>query len=74
VANPPTRAGTIAGNSQNHIHNKDRGKQQQGQRSEQLLEHKCFSLEDTLHSGIFRMDLCEGVLDVFGGIADGYIR
>src|ERR1700746_2498366 len=58
-------------NSQNYIHNKDRGEQQQGQRTEQLLEHERFSLENTLHGRGFRMDLCEGVLDELGGIPDG---
>src|SRR4029453_5301604 len=58
-------------NSQNYIHNKDRGEQQQGQGTEQLLEHERFSLENTLHGGVLRMDLREGVLDELGGIADG---
>ena len=58
-------------NSQNHVHNKDRGEQQQGQRTEQLLEHERFSLENALHGGVLRMDLCEGVLDELGGVADG---
>ena len=57
-------------NSQNHIHNKDRGEQQQGQRAEQLLEHECFSLKDTLHGRIIGMDLRECILDELGGIAD----
>src|SRR5215212_1899806 len=57
-------------NSQNNIHNKDGGEQQHGQRAEQLLEHECFSLEDTFYRGILWMDLREGVLDESGGIAD----
>ena len=44
----------------------DRGEQQQGQRTEQLLEHERFALENTLHGGVLRMDLCEGVLDELG--------
>src|SRR5437868_3135056 len=57
-------------NSQNHIHNKDRGEQQQRQRVEELPEHQCFALEDALDSRMLRMDLREGFLDRLGGIAN----
>jgi hypothetical protein len=57
-------------NSQNHIHNKDRGEQQQRQRAEKLPEHKRFPLEGALNGWVIRMDLREGILDGLGGISD----
>src|SRR5206468_13105481 len=61
-------------NSQNHIHNKNRGEQQHRQRAKQLLEHERFALEDALHAWVMRMDLRESVLNELGGIADGDVR
>ena len=60
-------------NPQNHIHNKDRGEQQHGQRAKQLLEHERFALEDSLHGRMLRMELRESLLNELGGIANGDI-
>src|SRR4029450_75739 len=61
-------------NSENHVHDENGSEQQHRQRTEQLLEHECFALEDTLHGGIIRMELREGVLDELGGVANSNVR
>src|SRR5207245_9397928 len=58
-------------NSEDHIHDEDCSKQQQGQRLEQLPEHERFALEHPLHSWVMWLELREGVLDILGSIADG---
>src|SRR5919198_2679092 len=61
-------------NSQNHIHDEDRRKQQQGQGSKPLSEHEGLTLEGSLHSWVMRLDLSYRILDVLCSIADRGIR
>src|SRR5262249_15286749 len=57
-------------NSQNHIHDEDCGKQQQGQRSKQLSEHERFSLKGPLYGWIMWLDLFYGIFNVLCSIAN----
>src|SRR5262245_37119608 len=61
---------TLVKNSQNHIHDENRRKQQQGQGSKKLSKHKRFTLEGSLHRWITRLDLRYRVLDVLRSITN----
>src|SRR5882757_10138671 len=61
-------------NSQNHIHDEDCRKQQQGQGLKQLSEHERLTLKSSLHSWVMRLNLSHGVLDVLRSIANRGIR
>src|SRR6266850_7310061 len=57
-------------NSQDHIHDEDCSKQQEGQGSKQLSEHERLALKGSLHGWVMRLDLSDRVLDVLRSIAN----
>src|SRR6266550_451061 len=61
---------TFVKNSENHIHDEDRGDEQQRQRFKQLAKDERFPLESGLHTRNLLMHLCEAVFDEFRGITD----
>src|SRR5438105_15856364 len=61
-------------NSEDHIHDEDRGEEQQRQRPEQLTKDKRFALECGLHTRKLSMHLCETVFDEFGRVTDCDVR
>src|SRR6478736_3291534 len=61
-------------NSQDHIHDKNCRKQQQGQGLKQLSEYERLALKGSLHRWVMRLDLRYGVLDVLRSIANRGIR
>src|SRR6476660_9015262 len=61
-------------NSQDHIHDEDCRKQQQGQGLKQLSEHERLTLEGSLHGWVLRLDLRYGILDVLRSITNCCVR
>src|SRR6478736_2377165 len=61
-------------NSQNHIHDENCRKQQQGQGLKQLSEYERLTLEGSLHRWVMRLDLRHGILDVLRSVANRRIR
>src|SRR6478735_3431137 len=61
-------------NSQDHIHDKNCRKQQQGQGLKQLSEHERLSLKGSLHGWVMRLDLRYGILDVLRSVANSRVR
>src|SRR5206468_3694572 len=61
-------------NSQNHIHDENCRKQQQGQGLKQLSEDERLTLKGSLHGWIMRLDLRYSILDVFRSIANRATR
>src|SRR5258705_1512332 len=61
-------------NSENHIHDENCRKQQQGQGLKQLSEHERLTLEGSLHRWVLRLDLRYGILDVLRSVANRRIR
>src|SRR6476619_5998709 len=61
-------------NSQDHIHDENCRKQQQGERLKQLSEHERLTLEGSLHGWVMWLDLRYGILDVLRSIANRRIR
>src|SRR5437773_5317372 len=56
--------------SQNHIHDKNRGKYEQRERLKELAKDKRFTLKRGLHTEDLLVHLCEAVFDEFRGITD----
>src|SRR5215475_13526145 len=61
---------TLVKNSQDHIHDEDCCKQQQGQGSKQLSEHERLTLEGSLYGWVLRLNLRYGILDVLCSITN----
>src|SRR4029077_4364850 len=61
-------------NSQDHIHDENCRKQQQGERLKQLPEHERLTLEGSFHRCVMRLDLRYGILDVLRSVANRRIR
>ena len=61
-------------NSQDHIHDENCSKQQQGEGLKQLSEHERFALKGSLHGWVMRLGLRYGILDLLRSVANRRIR